>query len=311
MLKLEDLKSNESLKDLPESALQVIVSLSEIEENKLIAAKTREIWDSVDADIEAVTGVKKPATTKSYNHLKDVLTGLNEKSSLGEKVKDYETKIQTLEEQLKKGTPDKGLLTKVTELETELQRKDVKLKELNSQLAGKSKEFEEIIRAKESEIMTTKWDTALNTYVRSLNFKKGIPQEAIDSMLEVAKREAMTLGEPEFKEVDGKLVIHYKDEDGLIMYDQKNRHVPLTAEQKIISKLSPILAEGKQTGGSGSDGGRQRSFIDLGGAKNKQEALSLIVETAKGEGLIPGTEAYVNRTTELATENSDVLAQLT
>lgn len=314
MLNIEDLKGNESLKGISDEQLEIIAQLSKADEDKVIANKTREIWDSVDADIKAVTGLEKEPTTKSYNFLKNVLSELNTGKGDPEKLKGYEAKIADLEKQLKSGNGDKALQNKVSELESELQKKTSRLQELDGNLRKTVSEFEQKLAEKETAIMDSKWNAAINDYDRGMKYKAGIPQVAIDTMRGAALNHIKSIGTPEFQTTnDGKQVIHFKDEDGLLVYDKENPHLPLTADKAYLNYMKDVLADGGKAGGTGSRGGSAQSgtFLNLEAAKSRHDGLQMIIDHVSNvDGLLKGTQAHSDRVMELATENKEALDKL-
>ena len=59
MLTSDIIKANTALAGLTEEQINAITTLSENDENSVIAKKTGEIYGALDADILAVTGVEK------------------------------------------------------------------------------------------------------------------------------------------------------------------------------------------------------------------------------------------------------------
>lgn len=307
MLTLDELKGNDTLKGLSEDQLKAVLKLNEISENKAIGDKTRTIWDSVDADIEAVTGLKKPTTAKSYEHLKTVLSKAG-----GEDTTKLQGEIATLKTQLsdavKNGKGDEGLKSQLAAHEAELDRRSARITKLQGDITTVTKDYEGKLSKREEDLVGMKYDNTFNEYTRGLQFKANIPKEAIDALVTSARNRVKATGKPEFKQVGDKTNIYFKDEGGLQMYDEKNGHQPITAEGLFLKELAPILAEGTPTGGTGSGGaGAGKGTINLNGATTRREALELVTKAVANEGLIEGTVAFAEREFELATENKATL----
>ena len=72
MLTREILIANASLSGLSDEQITAITTLSQNDENSVIAKKTGEIYGALDADILEVSGIAKNGTEKTYDYAKRV-----------------------------------------------------------------------------------------------------------------------------------------------------------------------------------------------------------------------------------------------
>ena len=80
MLTGEILVANAALSGLSDEQIMAITTLSQNDENSVIAKKTGEIYGALDADILAVSGIAKNGTEKTYDYAKRVIGEMKTKA---------------------------------------------------------------------------------------------------------------------------------------------------------------------------------------------------------------------------------------
>ena len=80
MLTREILVANAALSGLSDEQITAITTLSQNDENSVIAKKTGEIYGALDADILAVSGIAKNGTEKTYDYAKRVMGEMKTKA---------------------------------------------------------------------------------------------------------------------------------------------------------------------------------------------------------------------------------------
>lgn len=105
-----------------------------------------------------------------------------------------------------------------------------------------------------------------------LKFKKEYADDerALKYFKDGARDDAMKMGKPEIKEIDGKAEIIFRDEEGNVVTDSDNLMKPLTYSSVYRRNLSNVLAESKPQGGTGGKGGTNDNIV-FGGYKSKKE----------------------------------------
>jgi hypothetical protein len=195
---------------------------------KEIPTRVKGIHDQYDKDIKELYGVERAQDEKTYDYLKRVAKGSLTK--LGE----FEGKVKTLEEQIKKGDPTGALAKQLEEAENkykaELSKYETKVKELET-----------------SQTRTEKRAAVSTIYAGiKIGFKKELP--ALFSRTEKA-----ILEEVEASSVlkDGRLFM--ANPDGTIRKDAQFKEI--SVEDFLRTELKEVIDSGRNQGGSGSGGG--------------------------------------------------------
>lgn len=305
MLTKEVLKSNEALKDLTEDQLNLIQTLSEKDENIVIASKTREIWDSVDADIKSVTGKEKPQSMKSYDFLKETLknTGSEKVSELETKVKNLETERTELEKKIKDGNADEALKSQLAKAEKAIETHKTTIKDLKGDISKMATEHESKVNELQGENNSLVLETQFSDALSGVEFKKGIPESAIKSIMRDAKNKVMSLGDLKINEGDdGKTITFVKDD--VIQTNPADGHKAWTAKSRLLHELRDIIDDkGKGGAGGKGGGGSINTLASLTGAKSKQEANQIIDKHLTENGFAKGTSEFQSAKDKLYEEN--------
>ena len=93
MLTIDLLNANAALASLNDEQKQAIVTLSQNDENAVIAAKTGEIYGNLDTDILSTSGIGKNGTEKTYEYAKRVISDLKGKAESADAL---QTQIRSL-----------------------------------------------------------------------------------------------------------------------------------------------------------------------------------------------------------------------
>ena len=296
MLTPEHIRENEVLRELSDDQVAAITTLVTNNENKVIAEKTRNFWDGIDADIKAASGKEKPATMKSFDFLKETLSGtIKEANEIRESYNAAQLQITELEKSLKENSGDKALNAKITDQE------NVILK-LRKDLEAKDKEAATKIKEAQDENIDLRFSNNFNSALMGLKFKEGIPEISINSTLEAAKKEVRALGVPVFDKGE----ITFKDEKELTITDPANLQSPLTAKAKFLSIIKPIIQEKReQTGGGADQGGglSESDYLDFSNVKTQNDALGVIDTYLAAKGESRGTQTYQEAKNKLWQDN--------
>lgn len=283
MITIEEIKNNEALADLNEDQLKAVATLVENNENVVIGEKTRAFWDGVDADIKAVTGEDKPSNMKSYDWLKTTLNGFKETATGSvNQVTTLQERIKELENSIKDNKGDEALRTKVNDLESlaEKLRKDIEAKEIEKQ---------EAIKQAQSENIELRFNNVYANALQGVKFNSNIPELSLEATINAAKAQIASLGKPEFE--DGKIT--FRDDKGEIVRNPKNLQNPLTAKEKFLEILEPIIDKGRQQKGGGSGNTKTDSEnYAIGEYKTQAEAVQQIDKYLAAKGLARGTKAF-------------------
>lgn len=245
-------------------------------EEQVIPGKISELHNRYDEDVFSVTGLKKGTTEKTYDFIKRVLGDFKTKA---EKAEAFTSEIATLKQQIKDGTADKQTLA-----DLEAVRKAYKDLETNkdNELKKVKGEFEQY--KIKSEILSAR---------QGMNFKKGIPDVAVNALVDQAISKLATMASYQ----DGKLVFV---KDGTVMRNAHNALNPYTAAELLKEELKDVIDSGqnkpggpdlsKEVGKEYKDGKLTKIAIIVPDTVKTKEDLSKHLVSI---GLLRGTEEYM------------------
>lgn len=313
----------EAIEGLTEDQKKAIVELSTNDEIQVVEkarkeaenARTREIYDGLDADMEKL-GYKKPeGSMRSFQHIQNVVKELDGKvkksSEFETQVSDLTSKLKDYEKQLKDNTGDKALKEKVVNLEKQnegLIKQIGELKETHTKEIEKAaKELEEEKQSTFNVRVTNEWNKVLH----GITYKSGYSETALKELLEIRKAKAIKEGMPFFTD-ENKL--RFKDKDEGILTNPQNLMKPHTPESFFLSYIDDLIDKDKtQTGlGTGKKGGKGGSTLALEfeGVKTKSEANKLIEQLVMKEGIARHNPKFGQRRRELKTQNKAIIDAL-
>lgn len=292
MLKKEDLKQVEGLKDLPEETLELVAKLSANDEEQTMKKRIGEIYRDIDKDFQELTGIEKPGTEKTYKFwpakLKEAIESQGgEAGELKKKLESYEAKIKDLEEKVKAAKGDTSALDAAkAQLKAEREAKA----ELKAKLEETEKGMEEF-----------KFNTRVMQHVNKAvakfedKFVDSIPEDLRPKIMKMAVDELLSK-KKEIVETDkGERLEFY---DGEKRINNKDTFEPASVEDLLGKFLGGSIKKddeggkgGAGTGGAGGSGGKL-SKINLQDARNKQEAYQAIDKMLTAQNLVKGSKEY-------------------
>ena len=301
----ELLKQNEVLKDLTEDQVKAIETLSATDENTVIGKKVREIHDQYDNDLISVLGedYKKPNGVHSYAHLKETVYPLAKKAiGFEAKIKEYDTVVEELKEQLKGKSTDEALKQQLKDTQTTLEQ-------LKRQHETDKKTWQEQLAEKDSSYMSLQIGNEFDKALTGIKFKDGIPESAVNAMINAAKSTLLNSNKPDFIDNGkGGKVLVFRNEQGEILNNPENQLNPFTPKELLTRELKDIIDSGRNQGGTGTgDHGRNNgsSILDLSGVKSQVEADEKIVDHLKKSGLTVTDPEFDSKHMELRKEIKD------
>lgn len=319
MLTKEILKSNTALSSLTDDQVSAITELSKNDEvsvmNNKINDKTAEIWNSVDADILAITGKAKASGVKTYDHLKTTLTGYKDKASsvatLEGQVSTLTTKNTSLEKAIEDGSTDGALKSQVKELGRKLTDSEGTIVSLRNDITSNETKHQEALTEEANKNVDLRFETTYSRAIAGMKFKSGIPQSAIDATINAAKMTTRSTGKEEFrKNDDGSESILFRDSKDMLITNPENLQKPTTASEVFTSQLADIIDGGrKQHGGGGSGGsgvvgsGGNGALLDFSNVTNRVQADRAIRDHLSSNDVAAGSQEFNDQYQEIYTEN--------
>lgn len=307
MLTKEVIKSQTILATLSDEQLTAIATLSENDENVVIGQKTAEIYKSFDDDIKEVTGKSKPTSMKTYdflkNTLKDMKTSSDKATTLETEIAGLKTDKVNLEKQIKEGSQDAALKTKVAELERDIADKTTTVTKLQADIVQKDADHQTALGVEANKNVDLKFATVFAEEKAKLKFKN-IPEVALNAAIKEVENDIKTKGTPEFK--DGK--VFFRDADGNMITNPNNLQNPYSAGEMFSDALSKSeLIEGKRDasggGGGPAGGGGGTVTMNMSGVKSQHGGNEQIREYLKAEGVPQGSSEYQEKFDTLFKDN--------
>ena len=303
MLTTEMLKQSSALAGLTDEQLNAIAEMSKNDENAVIGTKIGALHGQYDADILAVTGVKKNDGEKSYDYAKRVLGEYKAKADgIEGQLAAAKAQVADLQAKIDKGEGDQAL-------RQQLKDSKAQVTQLQSELSAKQTEFTKAKETYESDLKQVHVDYAFSAATAPLKFKEGITESVQKVLLESAKREVLAKGTPDFID-DGKggKTLVLRGADGNILNNPKNNLNPYTLNELVMeTSLKDVVSTKRQvtgggTGGNGGGKGGANGQLDLSGARTQVEADRLIEQHLLANGITRDSKEFSEQSLQLRTD---------
>lgn len=278
---------------------EILTSHANVEFDKRVGDKIFEIHKGYEDDIFEIMGVRKKADQKTYDFVKELASELKGLKSL--KPDDKDAKIKELQDKMKEmqdGGEVNGHWKKIYD-------------EAVSKWDEKEAELKTAITQKETEQLQSLVLNDLTNGKNALKFKEGIPQEAVDAMINSYQAEILKSA----KLVDGKVVYHKEDGQPWM----NNEIKPITAGEIWKEKLGSIIDEKPASGGGANpklengkivtvgegDNATKKLVLDRGMFSTKVEFQKAVEKAVTSQGLIVGSKE-ANTLTDAAYKEYEV-----
>lgn len=304
----ELIQANAATAGLTTEQISAIVTMSQNDENAVIAQRVGEIYGGLDNDILTASGIAKNGAEKTYDYAKRVIGDI--KAQAGN-VAELNNQIATLNKE--KSRLEKVIADGGADVETKKQlaqaQKD--LASITKSYTDLKTEFDSAKDNHAKELFGIRLDGELNQSVSGLKFKAGLPEAVTNVILANAKERIKGMAPEYIDDGKGGKILAFKDATGAIMRNPENQLNPFTATELLQKELASmgVLETGKQTQGAGSNGnggngGGAGTIIDLTGARTQVEAQEIITKTLLAQGLTKGSDAFQNAMSKAWTENN-------
>ena len=295
MLTREILAANTVLTGLTAEQIAAICTLSENDENAVIAQKTGKIYGDLDADILSVTGVAKNGTEKTYDYAKRVLGDFKIKAQSSAELQSTITSLTKEKERLERAVADGA---GDAETKRALKQAQTDLTAITSQFNELNTKYQQAQTDNANALFGFRVDSALQTASAGLKFKAGLPETVTGVLLNQAMAKIKGMN-PEFID-DGKggTLIAFKDANGAIMRNPNNQLNPFSPSELLQQELRTmqVLDETKPKPGGGTippvGGGGGSVTVDISGVKTRVEAYDTITAGLLAQGITRDSEAF-------------------
>lgn len=291
MLTREILVANAALSGLTDEQITAITTLSQNDENSVIAKKTSEIYGALDADILAASGIAKNSTEKTYDFAKRVIGEFKTKA---ESANELQSQIDTL-------TKEKAIADGSADAETAKALKQAKadLANVTTQYTELNTKFEQMKTEHEKEMFGVKIDNELQTAAAGLTFKTGLPESVTKVILAQANEKVKGMNPEYIDDGKGGKILAFKDASGAIMRNPNNQLNPFTPGELLTKELETmgVLEPKRQQPGGGTEPPKRQPgggsiTVDASGAKTRTEAYDVIANSLMQQGLTIGSKAF-------------------
>ena len=233
----EVLKANAVLAGLTDEQIQAITTLSQNDENTVIAQKTGKIYGDLDADILAATGIAKNGTEKTYDYAKRVLSEFKTKA---EGANGLTAQIESLTKE--KARLEKAIADGATDAETAKALKQAKadLTAVQTQFNDLKTKYDEAEQKYQNELFGVRIESALQTAVAGVKFKPELPESATKVLLSQAIDKIKAMNPEYIDDGKGGKVLAFKDETGALMRNPNNQLNPYTPGDLLTRELETM-----------------------------------------------------------------------
>ena len=296
MLTREILVANAALSGLTDEQITAITTLSQNDENSVIAKKTSEIYGALDADILAASGIAKNSTEKTYDFAKRVIGEFKTKA---ESANELQSQIDTLTKE--KARLGKAIADGSADAETAKALKQAKadLANVTTQYTELNTKFEQMKTEHEKEMFGVKIDNELQTAAAGLTFKTGLPESVTKVILAQANEKVKGMNPEYIDDGKGGKILAFKDASGAIMRNPNNQLNPFTPGELLTKELETmgVLEPKRQQPGGGTEPPKRQPgggsiTVDASGAKTRTEAYDVIANSLMQQGLTIGSKAF-------------------
>lgn len=307
----ELLNANASLAGLTDNQKAAIVEMSVNDENSVIANKTREIYDGLDADVLAASGIAKNSGEKTYDYAKRAIGEI--KGQAGDAA-ELRTKVTQLENEKTRleGVIAKGGADAETKRQLEQARQD---------LANVTKEYTTLKSNYESEkeahtkaLFDAKLDNEFAKATGSIKFKADLPASVTSVLLQQAIAKVKGMHPEYIDDGNGGKVLAFM-ENGAVKRNPATNLQPYSATELIESELKAmgVLEEGRKQTGTGTKvetTGAGALVADISGARTQDEAHEIIAKQLMAEGKTAGSKEFNDAMAAAWKENYEVIKKL-
>ena len=309
MLTIEKLKVSEALKSLAPEVLQQIATLSQADEiatfETKIGVEIGKLHGQYDQDVLSTSGVERNQNEKSYDYVKRVITqfkGNQVSEEITSQLESLKAEKVNLEKQIKEGNTSEAVKLQLETLEAE------KLTLTNTLLQEKNKHAEALVN-KGLEFTKQRVSFEIDKSLKGITLNENVPESARKIIIDNAKAQIFDKLTPEFREIDSKQVLTFKDKESnqLVMGAEGFKSV----SQILTDNLGDIVSkDAKANGSKAPDYKQNKTLLNLTSATTKVQADDIIRAQILESGVKYGTPEYSKKEDQLYSENKEHLSSL-
>lgn len=308
MITNEMIQQQEALAGLTDAQREAIVTLSRNDEEAVIGARFREVYNRLDETIARETGVARDGDEKTYNYLERaarLLAGkANSVEGLNVKIHELTAERDKLKKAVEDGTADENLKKQLAQAQKDLASVTDKFNTLKA-------DYDKQAADHATELINFRIDNEIASAKGGIKFKAELPETATSVLLEQAISKVKSLKHEFIDDGKGGQRLVFKDANDAIMRNAEKQLEPYTINDLLVKELKTmgVLDEGRQQQGGGTkvpnvSTTAEGIVIDLSGVRTQTEAQELIAQTLMKQGLVNGSKAFQEAQTKAWTDNN-------
>lgn len=308
MITVEMLQQQEALNGLTDAQREAIALLSKNDEDSVIGAKFREVYNRLDDTIARETGVQRNGDEKTYNYLERAARELagkaNSVEGLNTKIHELTTERDRLKKTIEDGVVDEKVKKDLLQAQRDLQS-------IKDQYTTLKASYDKQTADHAAELMNFRIDNELAAAKGGIKFKAELPQTATDVLMQQAVNKIKALKHEFIDDGKGGQRLVFKDANDAIMRNAEKQLEPITIGDLLTKELKAmgVLDEGRRATGGGTSAPQVHNtengiVIDLAGVRTQNEAQELIAQTLMKQGLTNGSKAFQDAMTKAWKDNN-------
>lgn len=308
MITQEMIQQQQALAGLTDAQREAIITLSKNDEEAVIGARFREVYNRLDETIARETGVARNGDEKTYNYLERAARELagkaNSVEGLNTKIHDLTAERDKLKKAIEENTGDEKLRKDLAQAIKDL---DSVKAQYNTLKADYDKQKSDHMQ----ELENFRIDNEIASVKGGIKFKADLPETATSVLLEQAISKVKGFKHEFIDDGNGGKRLVFKDANDAIMRNAEKQLEPFTIGDLLTKELKTmgVLDEGRQQQGGGTHAPKVTHtqdgiVIDLSGARTQVEAQEMIAQTLMKQGLINGSKEFQEASTKAWKENN-------
>ena len=308
MITQEMIQQQEALAGLTDEQREAIITLSKNDEEAVIGARFREVYNRLDETIARETGIARDGDEKTYNYLERAARQLagkaNSVEGLNTKIHDLTAERDRLKKAIEENTGDE-------KLKKDLAQAIKDLDSVKTQYNTLKADYDKQKTDHATELENFRIDNEIASVKGGIKFKADLPETATNVLLEQAISKVKGFKHEFIDDGNGGKRLVFKDANDAIMRNAEKQLEPFTIGDLLTKELKTmgVLDEGRQQQGGGTHAPKVTRtqdgiVIDLSGARTQVEAQEMIAQTLMKQGLINGSSEFQEASTKAWKENN-------
>lgn len=297
MITREMLTGDTVLGSLSEEQMNAIVTLSKNDEEAVIGARFREVYNQLDETIANSTGIARNGDEKTYLYLeraaKQLAAKANSVDGLNVRIGELTRERDRLKKAVEEGTADEAL-------RKQLQSAQADLENVRNQYNTLKDETDQLKQQHAQELLGLQIDNELRNSMGGIKFKADLPQALTDSVLAQTIQKVKGMNPQFIDDGNGGKKLAFMGQDGEPLRNPDNRLEIYTAAEMLTKELKAlgVLDEGRRQLGGGTEtfshngSGSGGTVVDITGARTQVEAQEVIAKQLMQRGLVNGSAEF-------------------